>query len=242
MAGAFQYAYPGPPFHFMGTFTLSQWNALKTWVNSRSGDVAEVSTFHRIRAEQLRKTAGVMEQYYSTIYPKESGTYNNETLAPTFQKAPWKPGQYGAFSYTSGDDQLPMYQMSKVKTRLREMFQRHEDAIYYMNQIRCLIERHEDLAQYAYDFVQQPSTVQSTATPTDPQTLQDIITRIDSYFSKPEYQDVLVDDVNAGNMYQGQPYFRVHPADEPTAFELYLANHSPEGFPIGIVDRGVIVP
>jgi len=234
-----KYAYPGPPFHWLGNFSLTQWNALKQWANSRQGDVAAVSTFHRIRAQQLRKTAGVLEQYYSSVYPGETGTYG-ETLAPTFNKEAWKPGENGHFNFPSGDDQLPMVLVGKVKTRMREMFQRHEDASYYMNQVRCIIEKHEDLAQYTNDFV-QTSTPAGTpkSVPSDPTALQDILTKIDSYFSKPEYQSVLVDDTK---LYKNQPYFRVHPADPPTIFELEQANHSPSNFPIGIVDRGKIDP
>lgn len=231
MSYPWKYAYPGPPFHWLGNFSLTQWTTFKTWANQRAADIPDVSTLHRIKAQQLRKTAGILEQYYSSVYPQEAGSYN-ETLAPTFQKPVWQPGQYGHFNYTPGDEQLPVVMVGRIKTRMKDMLQRHDDAVYYMNQIRCLIEKHEDWAQYQSDFAQDPPGVTS-----NPTTLQELLSKVDSYFAKPEYQNVLVDDTT---LYKGQPYYRVHPADPPTTWELEQANHSPAGTAIGIVDNEAI--
>jgi hypothetical protein len=228
---AYQYAYPGPPFHWLGNVSKTQWTTFKTWATQRKGDAASISLLHRIKAEQLRKTAGVMEQYYSSVYPNEAGSYG-ETLAPTFQKTPWKPGTSGHFNYTYGDDQLPMVMVSRVKGNMKEMVQRHEDAVYTMNQIRCMIEKHEDTAQYINDFVQD-----STGVTNNPMTLTELLAKVDSYFTKSEYQNVLVNDTV---LYKRQPYFRVHPADLPTQWELEQANHSDPSVAISIVDRGVV--
>jgi hypothetical protein len=70
--------------------------------------------------------------------------------------------------------------------------------------------------------------------------LQQILSKVDGYFGRPEYQHVLVDDTKL--LYKGQPYYRVHPADPPTQFELEQANHSPSSFPIGLVDKEKIDP
>jgi len=235
MAGyPWKYGYAGPPFNWLGNFSMTQWQAMKKWAGLRQGDVGEVSTFHRIRAQQLRKTAGILEEYYSSVYPSEQGTYG-EKLAPTFRKETWQPGEQGHFNYASGDDQLPMVLVGKVKRQMKEMLQRHEDAVYYMNQVRCLVEKHEDWAQYANDFVNPPADDDQGS----PEGLQAILSKVDGYFSKPEYQTVLVDDTV---LYKGQPYARVHPADPPTIFELEQVNHSPVGTPLGVVDRGQIDP
>src|SRR4051812_20617071 len=134
---SFQYAYTHPPFNFLGHFTMSQWNAFQAWVAQRQGNFPDIALFHQIRAQQLRKTAGVLEQYYSTL--------NDQKLAPTFSKTLWKPSENGHFTYPYDNDQLPMVMMSKVKTRFKEMLQRDEEAVFYMNQVRCLIEKNEDL-------------------------------------------------------------------------------------------------
>ena len=148
--------FEGSPFDALGNLSKSQLLVLTQWVSLRQGDVGDISTFHRIRAQQLRKTAGILEKYYSSVYPGEAGSYN-EALAPTFRKEKWQPDPIqGYASPAPVDDQLPMNTMSQIKNGMREMFQRREDAIYYLNQVRCLIEKHEDWAQYAYDFVSTP--------------------------------------------------------------------------------------
>lgn len=225
---AFQYAYAHPPFNFLGHFSASQWGAFKSWVAARQNNFIPISQFHQIRAQQLRKTAGVLEQYYSTV--------NDQKLAPTFSKTLWKPGQYGHFAYPYDNDQLPMVMMSKIKIRFKEMLQRDEEAVFHMNQVRCLIEKSEDMAQYAHDFINSPSDTANSST-NNPETLQPLLAKINSYFSKPEYVAVLVDDVN--NLYKGQPYFRVHQADTPTIRELEQMMHTDPslGLPISIKEQ-----
>lgn len=226
MAYPWKYAHAGPPFNWLGNFSLSQWRAMQAWIGLRKDDLESISMFHRIRAEQLRKTAGILEEYYSAVYPGEPAAYAQK-LAPTFQKPAWKPGPYGHFSFSYGDDQIPMVMVGRIKTRMKEMLQRDEDAVYYMNQVRCLIEKHEDWAQYAHDFV-QPS---SSADTVNPETLQTLLAKVNSYFSQPEYQTVLVDDINQGNWYKGQPFGRVNQADTPTQWEARTGESQPIGFP-----------
>ena len=221
---AFRYAYDHPPFHFLGHFTKSQWNSFQSWVSKRQGNFSKISQFHQIRAQQLRKTAGVLEQFYLTV--------NDQQLSPTFTKDLWQAGSNGHFAYPYDNDHMPMVMMSKVKARFKGMLQRDEDGVFFMNQVRCLIEKHEYSAQESHDFTQ--TTTSSTATTATPEALQPLLAKINSYFSKPEYAAVLVDDVN--NLYQGQPYFRVHQADQPTPYELYLMNHSDSTVPIAIME------
>jgi len=226
MATAFKYAYAHPPFNFLGHFSASQWTAFQAWVAQRQGNFPNISLFYRIRAQQLRKTAGVLEQFYNTV--------NDQQLSPTFSKDLWKPGDNGHFTYPYDDDHLPMVMMSKVKLRFKEMLQRDEEAVFAMNHLRCVIEKNEDAAQDSYDFT-QPSNTKSNDTP---DTLQPLLAKINGYFSKPEYAAVLVDDVNT--LYQGQPYFRVNQADTPTAYELFVMNHSDPSIPIAIKEQGAV--
>jgi len=171
----------------------------------------------------------VLEQYYNTI--------NDQKLAPTFSKTLWKPGENGNFAYPYDNDQLPMVMMSKIKTRFKDMLQRDEEAVFHMNQVRCMIEKNEDMAQHAYDFTQPAN---SAANNTAPETLQPLLAKINSYFSKPEYAAVLVDDINS--LYKGQPYFRVNQADPPTIWELEQMNHSDPslGLSLSIMEQGAV--
>ena len=104
MAFKFQYAYPGPPFNFLGTFTVSQREALNTWVNGRLGNFTGIELFYRIRAEQFRKTAGLLEAYYLTEDP--------DALKPTFQKPAWQPGAQGHWVPAPRNDHIPMVYVS----------------------------------------------------------------------------------------------------------------------------------
>lgn len=193
---AFKYAYPGPPFNWLGTFTLSQKNAFESWVNARLGNFPDIKIFFQIRAQQLRKTAGLLEQFYTGV---------PTPLAPTFQKAGWQPGPQGHWIQAPRNDHLPMVAVSDIKGFMQPQLEFHDDAVFLMNHLRTLIERNEDEAQYA-------SEAEATIT-------ADLAT-IESLFTQSEYQAVLVDDVNAGNLYKGQPYFRVNAMDAPTQWEL----------------------
>ncbi len=229
---AFKYAYPHPPFNFLGRFTLTQWNAFQAWCAAREGNFPGITQFYQMRAQQLRKTAGILEHHYSN--------QNDQTLAPTFVKELWAPGPHGHFNYgINNDDHLPMVLMSRIKSKFKDMLQRDEEAIFAMNQIRCLIEKHEDIAQHNHDFTQPPDN--STSTSSDnPYTLKPLLAKINSLFGKPEYVAVLVDDINPSRMYKGEPYYRVHQAEDPTQWELERMNHSSPSTPISVKEKGAI--
>jgi len=93
-----------------------------------------------------------------------------------------------------------------------------------MNYLRNIIEKAEDKAEKAYQamnptqFTDKDNTVES------------LITRINGYFSQPEYEAVLVNDQTdvypAGTT---QPRFRVHQLDIPTQWEIEQMTSAPAG-------------
>ena len=200
-----KYAYPGPPFNFLGTLSLSQKNALKDWVVDRLENFPKVELFYRIRAQQFRKTAGLLEKFYSGGTPP---------LAPTFQKASWQPGALGHWVYASRNDHLPMVYVSDIKANMQAQFEFDDEAVFVMNHLRTVIERNEDEAQYA--------SLGAAAVSED-------LSQLESLFTQPQYQAVLVDDVNSSNMYKGQPYYRVNALDGPTTWELEQHSKSTDG-------------
>lgn len=212
---AYKYALPGPPFNFLGNFSETQRDNFKAWLNKRTANFPAIALHHRMRAQQLRKTAGLLEQFYANE--------NDQALKPTFQKPAWQPGANGHFSYVYRDDHAPMVAVSKIKALFQEQLQRDDEGVFYMNFVRNLIEGHEDAAQFAND-------VQAD---TNKENLQTLLANIDSYFGQPEYEAALVKDQT--DQYQGQPRFRVHPLDEPTIWELEQANHSAAGSPIQLI-------
>ena len=199
---AFKYALTGPPFNFLGNFSETQHNALTSWVNTRTGNFPAITTHHQIRAQQLRKTAGLLEKYYSSA--------NGESLPLTFQKEAWKPGSNGQWSYGNRNDHEPAMAVSNLKNQFRFQFQRQEESYFHMYHLRNQIERQEDLATFA-----------STA----PTTVSGLMTSINNFFGQKEYEAVLVKDITG--TYQGQPMYRVHQADAPTAWEQYQHSYGP---------------
>ena len=210
----FFYGYTGPPFNFLGHMSLTQQQAFNAWVRAREKNFAAIQQHYQIRAEQLRKTAGALEQFYQTL--------NDEQLAPTFHKEPWKPGPQGAFDYPYRDDQLPMIAMAQIKDYMKEQFQRQDDSVFQMNQLRNLIEKTEDKAQKTF-MAMNPTQFSN-------ETVETLITRVNSYFSQPEYEAVLVNDQT--DVYPegtSQPRFRVHQLDAPTQWEIEQVNQVPAG-------------
>lgn len=215
MAGKnpYTYAYSGPPFNWLGHVSESQWNAFQSWYNNGVPPSPAPSGFttasdpdswkatqqhYQIRAQQLRKTAGALEQFYATV--------NDEKLAATFAKAAWQPPTSGYTQYVNRDDQLPMVAMGQIKVFLKERLQRQDEAVFHMNHIRNVIEKTEDKAEYAADGASS---------------VADLIAKINGYFALPEYSAVLVRDQSdvypAGSK---TPRYRVHELDSPTVWEM----------------------
>jgi hypothetical protein len=215
----FVYAVAGPPFNFLGNFAETQRNNFFAWVNARTKNFPAIKLHHQIRAEQLRKTAGILETFYSTV--------NDQKLTPTFQKPSWQPGPNGHFTYAHWEDQLPMTAVSDIKALMKPQFQRDEEGVFFMNLVRNLIEKHEDNAQYATDAM---APVITGATGSNPQSVAALLANITTYFGQTQYLGALVKDQT--DQYKGQPRYRVHQLDQPTIWELEQVNHSPAGSPI----------
>jgi hypothetical protein len=215
MAGnGYVYGYAGPPFNFLGHMSLTQQQAFNTWVRAREKNFAPIQQHYQIRAEQLRKTAGVLEKFYATL--------NDEMLAPTFKKEPWKAGPQMHFNYPYRDDQLPMVAMSQIKDYMKEQFQRQDEGVFAMNYLRNVIEKTEDKAEKAFQAMNPTQFTNDT--------VENLISRINGYFSSPEYEAVLVNDQT--DVYPKgttQPRFRVHQFDIPTQWEIEQMTLAPAG-------------
>jgi len=177
-----------------------------------SGSMVTPQLHYQIRAQQLRKTAGAMEQYYQTV--------NDDKLSATFTKAAWQPPQTGYFQYVHRDDHLPMIAMGKIKSYLKERLQRQDDSVFHINHARNIIEKVEDKAQYQLDAKTQ---------------IPNLISQINSYFSLPAYAPVLVKDQTdvypAGST---TPRYRVHELDPPTVWEMEQHGRALPGGPVNL--------
>ena len=185
-----------PPFNFLGTMNRSQHQAFATWISGAEQQLPAVTAFHQMRAQQLRKAAGLMEKFYAQ---------DPRGLAPTFVKERWTSLADGHIFPGAKDDHMPANTMIKVKARFQPVLARDEEAVFRMNWLRTRIEAAEDAAQYAAEAAADDAT--------DMQELQ-------GYFADPYYQSILVDD--QGDLYEGQPRFRVHPLDPPTPWEQLM--------------------
>lgn len=200
------YAHVGPPFNFLGNLTESQKGAFQTWVTGQLSAQPAAQIHHQVRAQQLRKTAGLLERFYATAATP---------LAPSFRKAAWQPGPDGHWAYAFRNDHLPAMTVQKIKGFLRFKLERLDDAVFHLNFLRNQIERQEDLAQHANDAADTVPKLQA---------------RLETLFGQPEYQAALVKDQT--DLYKGQPRFRVHQFDEPTIWEKEQHNHGDPGEPI----------
>jgi hypothetical protein len=230
----YKYALPGPPFNFLGHMSQTQFGNLQTWVNARTGKFppiqsngqAGIQLHYQIRAQQLRKMAGVLEQF--------AGTLNDQKLTTAFQKEAWQPGPYGHFNYAYRQDHIPMVTATYLKTYMKPQFQRDDELWFSMNHVRTVIEKNEDQAQFANDAV---TTTQPPANTFQLPTVAALLNSISNYFATNQYEAVLVNDQTT---YGGDPYFRVHQFDPPTQWELERFNHSTPQTPILIKEPATV--
>jgi hypothetical protein len=215
MAGnGFKYGYTGPPFNFLGNFDTTQWNAFQKYVGTAQANLPAIQIHYQIRAAQLRRTSGVLEAYYSKVSP---------VLAPTFDKAVWKAGPNGYFNYVQRDDHLPMIAVAQIKDILRNQFQWQDEGVFQMNQLRNLIEKSEDNAQKATEGAGN---------------ISNLITAVNGYFNKPEYQAALVkDQTDVYPVGTTQPRFRVHQLDVPTQWEQEQHARATPGGSVNIKEK-----
>jgi len=189
-----------------GTPTVNAANA------ANSGGSMTTQLHYQIRAQQLRKTAGALEQFYQTL--------NDDKLAATFAKAAWQPPTTGYFQYAHRDDHLPMVAMGQVKTYLKDRLQRQDEAVFHMNHARNIIEKIEDKAQYQFDAKTQ---------------VPNLISQINGYFALPQYAPVLVkDQTDVYPTGSTTPRYRVHELDNPTTFELEQHGRALPGGPVDL--------
>lgn len=220
MAG-YKYALNGPPFNFLGNFSETQLGNLKTWVNDRISNFPKIQLHYQIRAQQLRKTAGALEQFYQSV--------NDQKLTPSFKKEAWSPGPNGHFAYAYREDHLPMVAVKNLKIAMKPQFQRDDEAVFAMNHTRAQIEKLEDLAQAANDAVNSSLD----------KNVSQILADITGMFAQNRYQAVLVKDKSDqyGVGAAAGPRFRVHQFDEPSQWELERMNHSSPKTPIMIKEE-----
>jgi hypothetical protein len=195
------YANIGPPFNFLGHLSYSQKTSFETWINARTKNFTPIQQHHQMRAQQMRKTAGVLEKFYQQ--------YWTEPLAPNFRKGAWQPGPNGHFAYTYRNDHAPMVTVTGIKDNFKEQLNRQDEAVFAMNHVRTMIEMNEDNAQYANQATAETTTQ---------------LQALDNMFSQPQFQAVLVQDQS--DTYQGVSRFRVSPLDPPTPWELAIANRT----------------
>jgi len=218
----FTYGYTGPPFNFLGHMSLTQNQAFNTWVRAREDNFTGIQQHFQIRAEQLRKTAGVQEKFYSTL--------NDELLQATFQKKPWKAGPQMHFNYPYRDDQLPMVAMGQIKDYMKEQFQRQDEGVFAMNHLRHVIEKTEDKAEKAFQAMNPTQFTNDT--------VENLITAINGYFASPEYEAVLVNDqTDTYPEGSSQPRFRVHQLDIPTQWEIQQMTLAPSNSTSGQISQ-----
>lgn len=199
------YTHVGPPFNFLGHFSEDQKGPFQTWVTAQLPSQPAVSLHYRIRAQQLRKTAGMLEAFYAA---------QSTPLSAGFQKTAWQPGPDGHWYYAFRNDHIPAMTVSKIKQHLRPRLELQDEAVFHMKHLRNQIERQEDLAQHASESQAEVPKLQS---------------KLDTLFGQAEYQAVLV---SSTDLYQGEPRFRVSQFDPPTAYEKFIHNHSAPGDPI----------
>ena len=206
VASGYKRTQNGPPFNFLGHMAESQKKAFYKWIDKRNPDHPKLEEWYRIRSHQLRKTAGLLEEYYKTKYPAPDDV---EKLEPSFVKEEWQPGKDGHFIYENRVDILPQVTVSRIKDRFQPRLQRDDEGVFWMNWLRTHIERHEDKANMHREAVGIVTTLRA---------------ELDAFFEKPEYEAVLVK--NESKLYtDGKPYFRVNPLDEPTLWEKEQFSH-----------------
>jgi hypothetical protein len=112
---------------------------------------------------------------------------------------------------------------------MREQFQRMDESVFSMNQLRNIIEKTEDKAQIA--------NIATTDTTRD---IASLITQINSYFKQPRFETVLVDDVS--NVYPAgtsNPRYSWHNLNPRTQWEIeQVANPAGTGASVNMQDLG----
>lgn len=189
-----KYAKVGPPFNFLGHMTETQRDSFYSWMSARMGNFAPITTFYQIRAQQLRKSAGLLEYYYAND--------SVDKPVPSFRKDTWQPAKGGHPLYNILSDQTPAVAVSRMKEIFKDQLQVNEEAVYWMNWLRNTIEKHEDKAQRASESHHIIATNKAN---------------LNECFTSPEYSRTLVAKKDENN-------WRTHPLDYVEAGGLEAAS------------------
>jgi hypothetical protein len=184
------------PFHFLGNFGEKQKNTFYKWIDARTERFPKIEEFWRIRAQILRKTGGVLEDFY---------TEKREGLKPFFQKDVWKPGKNGHFTPLDRIDIEPAEAVEDIKEDFLFQLQLDEEGVFFMDLLRTTVESCEDNAQYAKEA---PSRVGKRKSD------------LDRMFTEDKYANILVRDISAPDQ-----EVRVNAFQQPTDWELKLFSH-----------------
>ena len=191
-----KYARVGSPFNFLGHMTETQRDSMYTWMREREGNFDDITTFHQIRAQQLRKSAGLLEFYYAN--------YSPDKPTPTFQKDPWQPQSGHHFLYNITSDQLPAVAVSRMKEPYKDQLQVDEEAVFWMNWLRNAIEKQEDKAQKSSEA---KTTIAKSKTD------------LSKCWVDPSYSRTLVSKAD-------EETYRTHQLDTPLAPEITSMDHN----------------
>jgi len=169
------------PFDFLGVMTQDDLSALEEWLKQKTQYLSEMTSFHQMRSAQLRKTAGILEDFY---------TEKEDPLSPSFVKGVFTPHPKGQKTLSIQDDTTPAICTGLIKERMQTLLEYEDDIVFRMNHVRAMIEAHED---EALDLQDAPAVIKANI-----QTLK-------SLFGRPEFVRTLV---SKGDMdkYRTDPY------------------------------------
>lgn len=181
------------PFHFLGNLSEKQKKTFYKWVDARLDRFPKIEEFWRIRAQQLRKTAGVLEKFYDE---------KREGLKPFFQKDVWKPGEDGHFMPMDQVDIESAQAVSEIKAVFQHQLQLDDEGVFMMDFLRTIVESSEDAAQHAKEASAKVGKRKAD---------------LDRMFTEDKYAAILVRDIS-----DPEHEYRVNPLEDPTDWELQL--------------------
>lgn len=184
------------PFNFLGNFGEKQKETFYKWIDARTDRFPKIEEFWRIRAQVLRKTGGILEEFY-----KEK----REGLKPFFQKDVWKPGPDGHFTPLNHPDLEPSEAVEDIKGVFLHQLQLDDEGVFFMDLLRTIVETSEDNAQYAREATDRVGKRKSD---------------LDRMFTEDKYANTLVRDIS-----DPEHEVRVNPLEDPTDWELKLFSH-----------------
>jgi len=179
-------------FNFLGTLTESQKNDFISFINSYIQNLQDYKNFYKIRATQLRRSSSVLQEHLKSI---------DSSITPTFNKALFEEPQGGQQFVQDVDDRWPAKIVSEIKNNLIDIFKDRDDLIFQLNNVKLMIEKNEDKAQFYDDADTKLNT---------------LIAELEKLFNDPYYDQALISDSNSTR-------FRVNSLQDKTDFEKSIA-------------------